>query len=90
MGILRTDRVAGLGGAKVIKGSVKFTSGGALDIDLDGATIGTGNFTMKVGYISLDLEQGIKLLDPHQIILIFILQVMMVISNFMTDQIHMI
>ena len=47
MGILRTDRVSGLGGARAIKGSVKFTSGGALDIDLDGATIGTGNFTIE-------------------------------------------
>ena len=47
MGILRTDRVTGLGGANAIKGSVKFTSGGALDIDLDGATIGTSNFTIE-------------------------------------------
>ena len=47
MGILRTDRVSGLGGANAIKGSVKFTSGGALDIDLDGATIGTSNFTIE-------------------------------------------
>ena len=36
MGILRTDRVSGLGGANAIKRSVKYTSGGALDIDLDG------------------------------------------------------
>ena len=47
MGILRTDRVAGLGGADAIKGSVKFTSGGALDIDLDGTSIGTSNFTIE-------------------------------------------
>jgi len=47
MGILRSDRVSGLGGANAIKGSVKFTSGGALDIDLDGATIGTSNFTIE-------------------------------------------
>jgi len=47
MGILRTDRITGLGGANAIKGSVKFTSGGALDIDLDGATIGTSNFTIE-------------------------------------------
>ena len=47
MGILRTDQVSGLGGANAIKGSVKFTSGGALDIDLDGATIGTSNFTIE-------------------------------------------
>ena len=47
MGILRTDRVSGLGGANAIKGSVKFTSGGALDIDLDGTSIGTSNFTIE-------------------------------------------
>ena len=47
MGILRSDRITGLGGAKAIKGSVKFTSGGALDIDLDGTTIGTSNFTIE-------------------------------------------
>ena len=47
MGILRSDRVSGLGGANAIKGSVKFTSGGALDIDLDGETIGTSNFTIE-------------------------------------------
>jgi len=47
MGILRADRITGLGGANAIKGSVKFTSGGALDIDLNGATIGTSNFTIE-------------------------------------------
>tara|TARA_R100001509_G_scaffold35759_3_gene18952 strand:+ start:918 stop:2600 length:1683 start_codon:yes stop_codon:yes gene_type:complete len=47
MGILRADRITGLGGANAIKGSVKFTSGGALDINLDGATIGTSNFTIE-------------------------------------------
>ena len=47
MGILRADRITGLGGANAIKGSVKFTSGGALDIHLDGATIGTSNFTIE-------------------------------------------
>jgi len=47
MGVLRSDRVSGLGGANAINGSVKFTSGGALDIDLDGATIGTSNFTIE-------------------------------------------
>ena len=47
MGILRSDRVSGLGGADAIKGSVKFTSGGALDIDLDGTSIGTSNFTIE-------------------------------------------
>ena len=47
MGILRADRITGLGGADAIKGSVKFTSGGALDIDLDGTSIGTSNFTIE-------------------------------------------
>ena len=47
MGILRSDRVSGLGGANAIKGSVKFTSGGALHIDLDGTSIGTSNFTIE-------------------------------------------
>jgi len=47
MGILRSDRITGLGGANAIKGSVMFTSGGALDIDLDGATIGTSSFTIE-------------------------------------------
>ena len=40
MGILRTDRVSGLGGAKnqrIILCGVKFTSSGALDMNLDGA-----------------------------------------------------
>ena len=41
MGILRADRITGLGGAKGIKGSVKFTGGGALDIDLDGCLLYT-------------------------------------------------
>ena len=58
MGILRTDRVAGLGGAKAIKGSVKFSSGGALDIDLDGATIGTGNFTIEAWVYFFGLGAG--------------------------------
>ena len=47
MGILRADRITGLGGANAIKGSVKFASGGALDIDLDGTSIGTSNFTIE-------------------------------------------
>ena len=55
MGILRADRITGLGGANAIKGSVKFSSGASggggggasLDIDLDGATIGTSNFTIE-------------------------------------------
>jgi len=47
MGILRADRITGLGGANAIKGSVKFTSGGSLEINLDGATIGTSNFTLE-------------------------------------------
>ena len=47
MGILRADRITGLGGANAIKGSVMFTSGGALDIDLDGTSIGTSNFTIE-------------------------------------------
>ena len=36
MGILRTDRVSGLGGANAIKGSVKFTAN-----DGSGNTLGT-------------------------------------------------
>ena len=47
MGILRSDRITGLGGANAIKGSVMFTSGGSLEINLDGATIGTSNFTLE-------------------------------------------
>ena len=47
MGILRADRITGLGGANAIKGSVMFTSGGSLEINLDGATIGTSNFTLE-------------------------------------------
>ena len=55
MGILRADRITGLGGANANKGSVKFSSGASggggggasLDIDLDGATIGTSNFTIE-------------------------------------------
>ena len=57
MGILRTDRVAGLGGANAIKGSVYFpyvTSGGYFhqyqQIQSDDYAFGTGNFTLECWY----------------------------------------
>ena len=56
MGILRTDRVSGLGGANAIKGSVFFphdgtatTTSGALQVqnENDALTFGTGDFTIE-------------------------------------------
>ena len=56
MGILRTDRVSGLGGANAIKGSVFFphdgtatTTSGALRVqnENDALTFGTGDFTIE-------------------------------------------
>jgi len=57
MGILRTDRVSGLGGANAIKGSVYFpyvTSGGYFhqyqQIQSDDYAFGTGAFTLECWY----------------------------------------
>ena len=52
MGILRTDRVAGLGGANAIKGSVNFTGRQYAEtyFDIDASTdfaFGTGDFTIE-------------------------------------------
>ena len=59
MGILRTDRIAGLGGANAIKGSVEFTGNGSsstslgVSLNIAEATdktdldFGTGNFTFE-------------------------------------------
>ena len=49
MGILRTDRVSGLGGANAIKGSVKFSNGHALEIHPNSADfrLGSNDFTIE-------------------------------------------
>ena len=52
MGILRTDRVSGLGGANAIKGSVNFTGSRYAEtyFDIDASTdfaFGTGDFTIE-------------------------------------------
>ena len=53
MGILRTDRVSGLGGANAIKGSTKFdgdlgSNGNYLGIgDSDDFSLGSGDFTIE-------------------------------------------
>jgi len=49
MGILRTDRVSGLGGADAIKGSVKFVNGHALEIHPNSADfrLGSNDFTVE-------------------------------------------
>ena len=52
MGILRTDRVSGLGGANAIKGSVNFTGSRSAEtyFDIDASTdfaFGTGDFTIE-------------------------------------------
>ena len=52
MGILRTDRVSGLGGANAIKGSVEFTGSRYAEtyFDIDASTdfaFGTGDFTIE-------------------------------------------
>ena len=57
MGILRTDRVSGLGGANAIKGSVFFSHDGGVSAGESGAlqvlnendalTFGTGDFTVE-------------------------------------------
>ena len=49
MGILRTDRVSGLGGADAIKGSVKFVNGHALEIYPNSADyrLGSNDFTVE-------------------------------------------
>ena len=57
MGILRTDRVSGLGGANAIKGSVFFPYVGSgsyfhqyQQIESDDYAFGTGNFTLECWY----------------------------------------
>jgi len=54
MGILRTDRVTGLGGANAIKGSVNFNTGRNkpifLKIASDDFAVGTGDFTVEAWY----------------------------------------
>ena len=54
MGILRTDRVSGLGGANVITGSVDFNTGRNkpifLKIASDDFAVGTGDFTVEAWY----------------------------------------
>ena len=54
MGILRTDRVAGLGGANAITGSVDFFTGRNkpifLKIASDDFAVGTGDFTVEAWY----------------------------------------
>ena len=54
MGILRTDRVSGLGGANAITGSVDFNIGRNkpifLKIASDDFAVGTGDFTVEAWY----------------------------------------
>ena len=54
MGILRSDRVSGLGGANAIKGSVSFNTGKSqpifLKIPSDDFAVGTGDFTLECWY----------------------------------------
>ena len=62
MGILRTDRVAGLGGANAIKGSVEFTGSRYNEtyFDIDASTdfaFGTGDFTIEC-WINLTHDDG--------------------------------
>ena len=62
MGILRTDRVAGLGGANAIKGSVEFTGSRYTEtyFDIDASTdfaFGTGDFTIEC-WINLTHDDG--------------------------------
>ena len=56
MGILRTDRVSGLGGANAITGSVDFFTGRNkpifLKIASDDFAVGTGDFTVEAWYYS--------------------------------------
>ena len=54
MGILRSDRVSGLGGANAINGSVDFTIGrnnpACLIVPSDDFALGTGDFTLECWY----------------------------------------
>ena len=54
MGILRSDRVSGLGGANAINGSVRFETGRNkpifLKIPSDDFAVGTGDFTLECWY----------------------------------------
>ena len=54
MGILRADRIAGLGGANAITGSVDFNTGRSkpifLKIASDDFAVGTGDFTVEAWY----------------------------------------
>ena len=62
MGILRSDRVSGLGGANAINGSVSFAhdgdtgagESGALQVqnENDALTFGTGDFTVELWFYS--------------------------------------
>ena len=72
MGILRTDRVAGLGGANAIKGSVFFphdgsatTTSGALQIQNanDALTFGTGDWTIEFWFYANRLGTAQHLYD---------------------------
>ena len=72
MGILRTDRVAGLGGANAIKGSVFFphdgtatTTSGVLQIQNanDALTFGTGDWTIEFWFFASRLGTAQHLYD---------------------------
>ena len=48
MGILRTDRVSGLGGANAITGSVFFSNYSWMNVEPDDEfTVGSGDFTIE-------------------------------------------
>ena len=72
MGILRTDRVSGLGGANAIKGSVFFphdgtatTTSGALQVqnENDALTFGTGDWTIEFWFYANRLGTAQHLYD---------------------------
>tara|TARA_R100000231_G_scaffold31870_1_gene28014 strand:- start:1115 stop:2881 length:1767 start_codon:yes stop_codon:yes gene_type:complete len=65
MGIIRTDRVSGLGGANAIKGSVNFGSNDSNNYDTNLAftnasdlDIGAGNFTIEYWFNCVDTTSG--------------------------------
>ena len=70
MGILRADRITGLGGANAIKGSVFFNGQPSsflrTDVDDVNYVLGTDDFTLELWYnaTTLDATNGLIMFGP--------------------------
>ena len=70
MGILRADRVSGLGGANAINGSVFFNKNSWFNVEPhDDLTMGSGDFTIEcwVNVSALETYSTIFSMRPYQV-----------------------